>query len=72
MKIDITELNQNIKDEVVVDLDVSFNEEQLVDSEIKNLKNALCKWWTHLTVLSNKLCEVKRNEVLLWFQSTLY
>lgn len=39
MKIDITELNQNIKDEVVVDLDVSFNEEQLVDSEIKNLKN---------------------------------
>ena len=39
MIIDITELNQNMKDEILIDSDIIFNEEQLESSEIKNLKN---------------------------------
>lgn len=39
MNIDITELNQNIKDEVFIDLDVIFDKELLINSKIKNLKD---------------------------------
>ena len=39
MIVDITELNQNIKDEILINSEVYFKEEQFVNSEIKNLKN---------------------------------
>lgn len=39
MIVDITELNQNIKDKILINSEVCFKEEQFVNSEIKNLKN---------------------------------
>lgn len=39
MNIDITELNQNIKDEILISQFVEFSGEYFNDSEIKNLKD---------------------------------
>jgi len=43
MNIDITELNQNRKDEILIDSEVDIKEEYLTNSEIKKLDNLYLK-----------------------------